>query len=205
MLGARTGAWSVKQLPYDAEVEYLESTGTQYINTGFVPTYTSTIRTKMQWIDGPHVFGIDTNPGYSIYVNGIVSSYGYPEFKAGGSTTGKARLAYKNSFFEYSLENSLLRCFITGMKSYTFSISCQARNQTLPICLFATYNTIQNDTRVRFMYFNASSAAASLDMLPVRFTNENGVSEGAMYDRVSGQLFRNQGTGAFLIGPDKTT
>lgn len=37
----------------------------------------------------------------------------------------------------------------------------------------------------------------------VRFTNEDGVSEGAMYDKVSGQLFRNAGTGAFIIGPDK--
>lgn len=41
------------------------------------------------------------------------------------------------------------------------------------------------------------------DMIPVRFTNENCVSEGAMYDRVSGKLFRNQGTGTFIIGPDK--
>lgn len=43
------------------------------------------------------------------------------------------------------------------------------------------------------------------DAIPVRFTNELGVSEGAMYDRVSGQLFRNQGTGAFAVGPDKQT
>ena len=42
------------------------------------------------------------------------------------------------------------------------------------------------------------------DFIPVRFTNEQGVSEGAMYDRVSGQLFRNSGTGAFTVGPDKT-
>lgn len=40
------------------------------------------------------------------------------------------------------------------------------------------------------------------DMIPVRFTNEQGVSEGAMYDRVSGQLFRNSGTGAFSFGTD---
>lgn len=43
------------------------------------------------------------------------------------------------------------------------------------------------------------------DAIPVRFTNENGVSEGAMYDRVSGQLFSNAGTGEFIVGPDKTT
>lgn len=41
-----------------------------------------------------------------------------------------------------------------------------------------------------------------LDMIPVRFTNELGQSEGAMYDRVSRKLFRNQGTGSFATGPD---
>ena len=41
------------------------------------------------------------------------------------------------------------------------------------------------------------------DFQPVRFTNELGESEGAMYDRVSGELFRNAGTGAFNYGNDK--
>ena len=40
------------------------------------------------------------------------------------------------------------------------------------------------------------------DLIPVRFTNENGQSEGAMYDKVTKQLFRNKGTGSFVIGPD---
>ena len=38
------------------------------------------------------------------------------------------------------------------------------------------------------------------DFIPVR---KDGV--GYIYDRVSGELFGNQGTGAFIIGPDKTT
>ena len=41
------------------------------------------------------------------------------------------------------------------------------------------------------------------DFIPVRFTNSLGQTEGAMYDRVSGQLFGNSGTGEFIIGPDK--
>ena len=53
------------------------------------------------------------------------------------------------------------------------------------------------------------------DFQPVRFTNENGVSEGAMYDRANPTigmnpdgsarddgLYRNRGTGAFLYGND---
>ena len=40
------------------------------------------------------------------------------------------------------------------------------------------------------------------DFVPIRFTNENEAEEGAMYDFVSEQLFRNNGTGSFIIGPD---
>ena len=36
------------------------------------------------------------------------------------------------------------------------------------------------------------------DMIPVRVG-----SVGYMYDRVSGQLFGNDGTGDFIVGPDK--
>ena len=39
-------------------------------------------------------------------------------------------------------------------------------------------------------------------MIPVRFTNEYGIAEGAMYDTVSGKLFRNIGTGEFSFGGD---
>ena len=41
MIAARQiafGKAAGKRLPYDAEVEYLESTGTQYIDTGWLPT-----------------------------------------------------------------------------------------------------------------------------------------------------------------------
>lgn len=41
------------------------------------------------------------------------------------------------------------------------------------------------------------------ECVPVRFTNENNQTEGAMYDKVTKQLFRNQGSGSFIIGPDK--
>ena len=59
---------------------------------------------------------------------------------------------------------------------------------------------------MRLYYLKMSKDGSSVrDFIPVRFTNSLGVSEGAMYDRVSGQLFRNAGTGAFVIGPDKTT
>lgn len=54
-----------------------------------------------------------------------------------------------------------------------------------------------------FWIKDATTGQSLIDFIPVRFTNEFGQSEGAMYDRVSRQLFGNQGTGTFTIGPDK--
>lgn len=48
----------------------------------------------------------------------------------------------------------------------------------------------------------ARGNSLELDLIPVRFTNENGVSEGAMFDIITRRLFRNAGTGDFVLGPD---
>ena len=41
-----------------------------------------------------------------------------------------------------------------------------------------------------------------LDAIAVRFINENGVNEGALFDKVSKSLLRNSGSGYLEIGPD---
>ena len=41
-----------------------------------------------------------------------------------------------------------------------------------------------------------------LEFVPVCFINEGNQSEGAMYEKISGLLYRNAGTGAFVIGPE---
>lgn len=51
----------------------------------------------------------------------------------------------------------------------------------------------------RIYYFQIETR---IDLVPVRFTNEKGQREGAMFDKISGQLFQNVGTGKFEIGPD---
>lgn len=74
------------------------------------------------------------------------------------------------------------------------------------LALFMDYRATRTGfaNMVRIYHMDISSGAGYIRrFVPVRFTNELGVSEGAMYDRVSGELFGNAGTGAFVIGPDK--
>ena len=51
----------------------------------------------------------------------------------------------------------------------------------------------------KFHYLKFKGRDGLLDIIPVRVGDV-----GYLYDRVSGQLFGNAGTGAFIIGPDKT-
>ena len=76
-------------------------------------------------------------------------------------------------------------------------VGVESENQ-LPIQLFPKGK--KNLARTRIMKFESIRNGEKVaDIIAVR---KDGV--GYMYDRVSGQLFGNAGTGAFVIGPDKT-
>ena len=61
-------------------------------------------------------------------------------------------------------------------------------------------STVAYQNKVLLYSFSIeANSKAILDLIPVRVGDV-----GYMYDRVSGQLFGNQGTGDFIIGPDKT-
>ena len=74
-LAARSGAWtpSSAPLPYDAEVEYLESTGTQYIDTGIKCEIGLAIYMKFRPLSGgvtwQDYFGGSAGDGYRGYRN----------------------------------------------------------------------------------------------------------------------------------------
>lgn len=57
--------------------------------------------------------------------------------------------------------------------------------------------------RIYYLVIEDDLGNTVIDLIPVRFRNESGLKEGALYDRISGKLFRNSGTGSFIIGPDK--
>ena len=86
------------------------------------------------------------------------------------------------------------------------TVSIFVPNVSLYIFAYSKNNSPYRISHARFYSFKCTDTELEADVrdfIPVRFTNELGQSEGAMYDRVSGQLFRNAGTGSFVIGPDK--
>ena len=195
MLGARTAAWtkSGAPLPYDAEVEYLESTRTQLIDTGYVLSASDRIVVQVYFqandnIGNMAIFG-SFNPKLWI-------------------TTGTCRFNGENSapintlrklgaWNSISIDKDYCTCNGTAvpMSKGTFL------DNSLPLFLFGVIGDTSMNTNGRISSCKIyHSGVLVRDYIPVRKG-----TVGYMYDRVSGQLIGNAGTGAFLIGPDKTT
>ena len=195
----------MKLLPYDAEVEYLESTGTQWIDTEIKPsedlaTYFTFSYQKIE--SNVTAFGsrssFTSNDRYWLNYDksfeiGYGNWYSFPKYTDAGVI---------NTIAFNEIVNGKHTFTINGMTS-TFD---GKPNTTVNIIIFGRIvgSTAPSLCKMRLYSMSMKRNGVLIrDFILVRFTNENGVSEGAMYDRVSGQLFRNAGTGAFIIGPDK--
>ena len=180
-------------LPYDAEVEYLESTGTQYINLSQAIAG-RTIATEIRWVpvssvNDRFVHGGGQNSSPQVRI-GTYSNQN--PFVAVDGTT--CYIYIPNGAIVSKVDRQYVVCRTNLYHSDYIYLYCQEWSR-LPNGLISA--------RIFDVKISDSGGNAIMNLVPVRFTNEQNQSEGAMYDRVSGALFRNAGTGAFTIGPDK--
>ena len=190
----------MKILPYDAEIEYLESTGTQYISTMMIPTRVHVglkpIGAAAPYHDNAY-FGVNNNgsrtTGLSSETKDTLKAINYyrtsVEFSAlwgvfhevyfdGDTVSVDGETKALVTDFSYTSD---------GVKSFGLFDFPQR----------ATGSTPKSAISYCKMWDREDSLMA--DFIPVR----KGTT-GYLYDRVSCKLFGNQGTGAFIIGPDKT-
>ena len=221
MLVAHRNGMAVLGKPYDAEVEYLESSDTdiQWIDTGLVPAYTWTIEGKYQRQGASGYNAGDYNVLFGGNFDGDAEHSCYGVYSHGPWLT---KFDFDNKLYAgvlfqwdegnpgvYDKSEQTLSMDASAVSINGVSKPPSARDGTSVIRssetfkLFNVLTTKANWTRIWYCKIVDGSNIVR-DMIPVRFTNEQGVSEGAMYDRVSGQLFRIVGTGAFTIGPDKS-
>ena len=220
MLGARTAAWSGKALQYDAEVEWLEEgPAGSYIQTDIPTTKNTSCAVSLEVVNATKVDG--GGICCAIYGFGLSwSFYSYGLFYltlAGQAQRGKLNFHGHNSVLSDVLQTDDPVRFdvsISANGSDNVIVSCGSFSSSASIknikdsgrftLLWNRSNNSLAKTRLIEVVFSVDNAILG-SFIPVRFTNEDGESEGAMYDKVSGQLYRNAGTGAFIIGPDKTT
>ena len=194
----------VRTLPYDAEVEYLESTGTQWIDTGKVLSstgfaYDADILFKR--IDNCQVFGgrtvADNSMADSLSLFIVGGMWRFDNF--GSSRSGP--VVDTDTRYSVSLVDG--KTTVNGVEVETPVPTGHSSGAT--VYIFAGHRPqasggveLQSSIRLYSLKFYQYGLLAA-DYRPVRVGDI-----GYLYDRASGQLFGNAGTGAFIIGPDKT-
>ena len=210
--GGRFGVLKgVAELPYAEELEYLESSGTQYINTGVLvnPDYSIEVtfvmtQTKTTW---DTLFGTrnsnqarftarwaNTATGKLGVHRSKAKTTAYEYYDDANATKPKVTDTWhtiKLAKREYTFDGALRK---------TFSATTSTTAFAYPIYLFALCNA---GSPADYGYFRIKSARMwnssnelIRDYIPV--IDKDG--KAAMYDKVNGEFYYNKGTGSFKAG-----
>lgn len=187
-----------KPLPYDSVVEYLESTGVEKIITNF-------------YVDNTIEFEYSYKTLKSNLQNSLVFAFKSNATCFGLFISTVTRLGYYIGSKNVRNMNYTHNIMVTvrGKQGKLYDITDGTERL---LCDISNYGTFVSDTPLSFFNnnndnttqqgyvfygFKAHTNIGSIDLIPVRVGQV-----GYMYDRVSGQLFSNAGTGAFIVGND---
>ena len=190
-------------LPY-TELEYIESTGTQYIDTFIQGNNTTKVdirfdSSKYSASSENCVLGSRVFSGSSIFILGFYSRgwYGY------GTSQGSPMLL-TGGIYEVRLDKGKFYSYNTTTSEWELKNTYTSETFTTPsnMILFGERrgNTVSQLSSIKFYYckiFNNDILVR--DYIPVKRKSDDEI---CMYDKVTNQFFTNQGTGNFIAGPE---
>ena len=204
LINLRNALMSGTRLPYDAEVEYLECAGTSsafpYINTGIVGDSNTTYE-AMLWRNTQSTNECAIGSWNSGNTRCWIAYYFGNKFYLGmGAQVNGDGAPQPNVWYKQILkiESSKLNLYVNDVLTVFVPKTVFTSNQPLYIGAMNSSGTASFYFRGRFgavkIYQNGTLVR---DYIPVRKG-----AVGYLYDRVSGRLFGNEGSGDFVIGPD---
>ena len=193
-------------LPYDAEVEYIESTGTQYIDTNYAFTddYTFEIcfsgMTTNSTLFGARASSVRTSVIYYSTSNGVVINMAA---YTGSTTPFTLGSTTSNRIIKMSVSQNTGTVWVNNTKTHDNVSFNGSYISNVSQAVFATKygdNDYRDITTSRIYYLKMWQGETLVrDFIPVRIGQT-----GYLYDKVNGELYGNIGTGNFRIGNDIT-
>lgn len=192
--------WEKNTLPYDAEVEYLQSDGDQYFTLPVAPSEgtdaieiefrrtTATTQQRFCHASGEATFQVYANGSNRLAYsrNGTWTVMSNSDRALLGTVRHTVKVDYYNKKCSFDF--------------YTTTIASTSKQATGNLVLFGLYTT---NTTFKGQIFSVKfwrSGTLIYDLIPVR---KNGV--GYFYDKINGVLYSNEGTGSWTVGYDKKT
>lgn len=200
----RKAIWGTIEVdsPYQ-EVEYIEGTGTQYIDSE-VPGNTSdlSINIKYELTELPAsgsykwIFGNYVNESTNvtrILLYGPSTTYVNYNHKAGSASTYSST-RYINVVYDETLTSTQ---YTSNGNSITLTKTAGSANDANIIIFDRGVNPSTSKGKFKLYFFKAYSGNTLIrDLVPCYRKSDN---VAGMYDRVSGAFFTNAGTGEFII------
>lgn len=179
---------------YKCRVEYLESTGTQWIDTGIAPSNITPIAklkfipTQQYSLGNYGIFGCfgANNNRFQIFYNSI------------GIGTYVSKSWQVNTTYEVELNGKTPSATINGtVETSGYSNANGFSSDNMYLFTRNNGNVADNGVALKLYYCKIwNNEVLVRDFIPVLDNS----GRPAMYDQVSGQLFYNQGTGEFTYG-----
>jgi len=180
------------------EVEYLESTGTQYIDTGYIMKNTTTFECMAAFMEEKKFwhFGaiyLENSQYYRAHFGGGNNS----DITLYDSSGNMISIKYDSNWhiFKFSPENSTL--------DETNRLTAALNYPQISMYLFkrnSNFQTAEVEAISRIKYTKIwESDICVMNMIPCYRISDN---VAGMYDVVNGVFYTNAGTGKFVVGPE---
>ncbi len=189
------------------QVEYLESTGTQWIKTDIESRFSVTVESDIMFTasQDSYTFAVLDDSGFRVGANGYWNNriqIGYAStYKAGAVNSLELSTRYK---YKSVIGDGNQEVYLDDELKATFNL---AKNvDTLTGNHFGIFARCNNDTgaslfsKAKMYSLKVSDAGVLLgDFIPCYRKADQ---KPGMYDLVSGEFYTNAGTGEFVVGED---
>lgn len=181
------------------QVDYIESTGTQYIDTGYKPNSETKVIAEVQMFSTKNnqetIFGARTSSSSKAYGNNIL--------------TASYRLFYNNGYSDMAIEFDVSKLHTVVQDKNVMTIGAYSISRTYAAfqCDYNMYLFAMNQTDAARFFARAKLYGCQIyddgvlirDYIPCKTT----ANVAGLYDLVGGKFYGNAGTGAFLYGAPK--
>lgn len=192
---------NLQSLPFDAQIEYLKSDSTAYINTKLTHTNLSDLYCTFQYfnhINYGAVYGnyIDENHNSIRCILGDSVNEMFGVFNHKTSTSVELYNIKPNN--KHASKNNSEYFIIDNVKDNMTTPYGESNDTEIALFNRNVTNTANRNIGLQVYDFVATNPSGiCLYLIPVRIGQV-----GYMYDIISGQLFSNLGTGNFVLGSD---
>lgn len=188
-------------------VEYLESTGTQYIDTNIVPIYNKIEVDAVMSTNGNDYSETGRYAFFGMWTN----SFNFRLYKPTSGSSGVLRVQYGGPYTDISnisLDDSFLnikfnyQALIINEVNQNIQIGTNSNSKNTPIYIFTSLSAnsgiewLNYNCHIRCYSFKIYNDTLVRDYIPVIDSTERP----CLFDKVSRECYYNQGTGEFLYG-----